>query len=348
MSAFTQQLLDVHDELIVDNFAGGGGASAGIEEGLGRQVDIAINHDPVALSVHQANHPQTKQIENFKVISLGAGVQSSAMLLMALEGRFGEKPNCAVFADTEWEPKAVYEWLEKLEREVYPFQIHHVTWGNIRTDAEAGQVPTEGQSGKVPRRFASLPFHLKTPLEYIEYDDAGEVVSRTPTNLWVAGMGRRQCSSEYKIKPIRKWVRETCKRAEIWIGISTDEAVRMKPSNVQYITHRWPLIEHNLSREACAKYLMDRMGSVAPKSSCIGCPFHDDAYWARLKAESPQEFDEAVAFDNVIRRTGRMKADQFVHRSLIPLGEIKEFRHERQGRMFIDAFGNECQGVCGT
>jgi DNA (cytosine-5)-methyltransferase 1 len=46
--------------LIIDNFAGGGGASTGIEQALGRPVDIAINHDPEAISMHKANHPNTK------------------------------------------------------------------------------------------------------------------------------------------------------------------------------------------------------------------------------------------------------------------------------------------------
>lgn len=54
-----QFLLPLHDELVVDNFAGGGGASTGIERGIGRPVDIAINHDPEAIAMHQANHPQT-------------------------------------------------------------------------------------------------------------------------------------------------------------------------------------------------------------------------------------------------------------------------------------------------
>lgn len=53
-----QFLLDIHHELIVDNFAGGGGASTGIEMALGRHVDIAINHDPEAVAMHGANHPQ--------------------------------------------------------------------------------------------------------------------------------------------------------------------------------------------------------------------------------------------------------------------------------------------------
>jgi len=59
MSAFNQYLLGVHDELICDLFAGGGGASSGIEQALGRMVDIAINHDKMAVEMHKANHPQT-------------------------------------------------------------------------------------------------------------------------------------------------------------------------------------------------------------------------------------------------------------------------------------------------
>jgi DNA (cytosine-5)-methyltransferase 1 len=52
--------LPIHHELVIDLFAGGGGASTGIEQAIGRAVDIAINHDPEAVALHQANHPQTK------------------------------------------------------------------------------------------------------------------------------------------------------------------------------------------------------------------------------------------------------------------------------------------------
>jgi DNA (cytosine-5)-methyltransferase 1 len=55
-----QLILDLNQEIIVDNFAGGGGASTGIELALGRHVDIAINHDPEAVAMHEANHPQTR------------------------------------------------------------------------------------------------------------------------------------------------------------------------------------------------------------------------------------------------------------------------------------------------
>lgn len=55
-----QYILPLDNELIVDLFAGGGGASTGIEQAIGRHVDIAINHDPEAIALHAANHPQTK------------------------------------------------------------------------------------------------------------------------------------------------------------------------------------------------------------------------------------------------------------------------------------------------
>ncbi len=57
-----QLRLRFNDELIVDNFAGGGGASMGLEKAIGRSVDIAINHDPKALAMHKVNHPGTRHI----------------------------------------------------------------------------------------------------------------------------------------------------------------------------------------------------------------------------------------------------------------------------------------------
>ena len=55
-----QFVLPIASELVVDLFAGGGGASTGIEQAIGRHVDIAVNHDPEAVSLHEANHPQTR------------------------------------------------------------------------------------------------------------------------------------------------------------------------------------------------------------------------------------------------------------------------------------------------
>ena len=65
------------------------------------------------------------------VISLGAGVQSSVMALMAAHGEITPMPDCAIFADTQAEPTRVYEWLSWLETQL-PFPVHKVTKGSLR------------------------------------------------------------------------------------------------------------------------------------------------------------------------------------------------------------------------
>lgn len=90
-----------------------------------------------------------------KVLSLGAGVQSTTLALMAASGELGEMPDCAIFADTGWEPKAVYEHLEKLQ-EALPFPVHVVSAGDIRSDIIK-------RSNTTGQRFAAVPWFMKMP-----------------------------------------------------------------------------------------------------------------------------------------------------------------------------------------
>ena len=212
------------------------------------------------------------------VISLGAGVQSTTMALMAASGEIGPIPDCAIFADTGWEPAAVYDHLRWLmSPNVLPYPVHIVSGGNIRADAIA-KVNTTGQ------RFASIPWFLRSP--------KGK-----------NGMGRRQCTKEYKLRPIQRKVVELLGGrpkggAEVWIGISSDEAMRMRPSRVQYIINRHPLIEKDMSRRTCLAWLETNGYPRPPKSSCIGCPFHSDQEWRAL---TPTEFADALEVDRAIR-----------------------------------------------
>ena len=67
--------------LIIDMFAGGGGASVGIEMALGRQVDIAVNHDPMAIKMHQMNHPDTLHLtEDVFTVNLAKYVKGRQLL----------------------------------------------------------------------------------------------------------------------------------------------------------------------------------------------------------------------------------------------------------------------------
>ena len=253
------------------------------------------------------------------IISLGAGVQSTTLVLMAAAGEIGPMPDCAIFADTKWEPRSVYEHLERLTAAL-PFPVYVVTAGDLRKDAL-------GLSERTGPEFQSIPWF-------------------TLSKRGKKGMGRRECTSAYKITPIRRKVVELNggKRPKagtsMWIGISTDEASRMKPSRVQYIENRWPLIERGMSRRQCKEWLADH-GWDAPRSACIGCPFHNDAEWRGLTAE---EFADACDADEKIRDISP-RVTQFAHPARIPLAEVDFRTLEDRGQ--INLFENECEGMCG-
>lgn len=268
------------------------------------------------------------------ILSLGAGVQSSTLALMAAKGVIGPMPLCAIFADTQSEPKKVYEHLDWLEKQL-PFPVHRVTAGSLRGEIIAA---TKGEQ----RMDARPPFFVEG-----------------------GGMLNRQCTQDYKIIPITRQVRALIglkprqrgpKDVTVtqWIGISTDEAMRMKPSQLRYVRHRWPLIELNISRLQCQEWLLANDYPLPPKSACTFCPYHDDALWRDMKLNDPASFADAVEVDRAIRegvldkRSGIKLSPSrwYVHRSLKPLDEI-DFRNAEdagQGRLFND----ECEGMCGV
>jgi hypothetical protein len=263
-----------------------------------------------------------------RILSLGAGVQSTTMALMAAHGEI-PMPDYGVFADTKAEPAAVYEHLRWISGgNVLPFPVVVVSAGDLR----------EGL--RTPGRFVSVPFFGRKP--------DGKPM-----------MARRQCTEEFKLKPIRRFVREKLgKRPRpgacvMMIGISQDEAIRAKPSRVKYIVNEYPLLEKGMKRWDCLQWLRRHEYPVPPRSACCECPFRSDAEWRRLQRDDPSGFAEAVKTDAGLRRNdggavGRFLSELYLHPSLQPLGEV-DFRNaeERgQGVLWQD-FGNECEGMCG-
>lgn len=261
-----------------------------------------------------------------RVLSLGAGVQSTTLALMAARGDIGPMPAAAIFADTGWEPAAVYAHLDWLEQRL-PFPLHRVGAGsNIRQDAIA-KTNTTGQ------RFAAIPWFTLSP-------------------TGGAGIGRRQCTKEYKLVPIRRKVSELLAgpkhtgAVEMWVGISLDEAWRRKPSGVQYIANRWPLLDIGMRRSDCLRWLAERQYPRPPKSACIGCPFHNNEMWREMKREAPEEWADAVAVDRAIRHQPGIRGQQFMHPSRVPLDEVDLSSAADRGQ--LDLFLNECEGMCGV
>lgn len=266
------------------------------------------------------------------IINLGAGVQSTTMALMAAHGELAPMPDCAIFADTGWEPQRVYVHLKWLMSGVLPYPVKIVSNGNIRDALTSDKIG----------RYAAVPFYLKHA--------SGD-----------KGISRRQCTQEYKLKPLRWAYRELLgkdRRARIapgavetWIGISTDEILRMKPTDIAWCVNRWPLIEKRMNRNDCLQWLKRHGYSEPPKSSCIGCPFHNNAHWREMRDSTPEEFADAVYVDNLIRSGGtqfnaRIRGEQYMHHSLVPLDRIDLTTLEDHGQ--LDLFNNECEGMCGV
>lgn len=271
-----------------------------------------------------------------KILSLGAGVQSTTMALMAAHGEI-ERPDCAIFADTGWEPRKVYEHLEWLTRQVHNhFPVHVVSAGNILSDID---LVLEGKAIRGMGRAATAPFFA------IGKDGKGAPL-------------RRQCTNHYKIEPINAKLREMLGLkprqrlpktpvVQVLIGISMDEIYRMKPAQEAWIERQWPLIDKRMTRSDCLLW-MERNGyPTPPKSSCVGCPYHSDAEWRRIRDEAPVEFSEAVALDKRIRGGfGGTRSKLFLHRSLKPLDEVDLSTAEERGQGNL--FNNECEGMCGV
>jgi len=276
---------------------------------------------------------QPSKIRELQVISLGAGVQSSVLCLLAAKGITKPMPDFAIFADTMWEPPEVMEWLEVLKTLV-PFPVHVVSGGDLRQETI--------DAVKNKSRVASAPFFTKGK------DGRPAII-------------RRQCTESFKLVPIKKKIREILgvekgarvKNAMVTqqIGISLDEAQRMSESRDKWIALRWPLIELGMSRRDCIRWVNDHGYPEPPKSACVGCPYHNDAKWRDMKLNQPEQFADAVEFDKEIRAGfGNSNSQLFVHRSLQPLGEVDLRSDIDNGQMnwLGESTGGEleCSGNC--
>jgi hypothetical protein len=253
-------------------------------------------------------------------------VQSSTLALMI---KHGEIPmvDCAIFADTGAEPVAVYEWLDWLEAQL-PFPVHRATHGSLERDI-LGSVNDPKR-----HRVGQAPFYVKSE------GDARE------------GMLWRQCTKEYKLAPLRRETRRAMEAAGVKscamvIGISWDEATRMRRWDVKYITNEYPLVDKRLTRLDCLRWMQANGYPMPAKSACYFCPYTDDSRWREMKTAAPEEFARAVTFDAAIRDgLPGVKGAAYLHRSLAPLDQVDFRNAEDFGQ--IDAFGNECEGMCGV
>ena len=312
-------------------------AGARLLDSMDRKEVREIITQSVDRLMHQvkyiADRTKIRGRKNLQVLSLGAGVQSTVMALMAEQGYDGfQKPDLAIFADTGWEPKAVYKHLDWLENQL-SFPVVRVNNGNIRENILRGVNP-EG------RKFIDIPV-------YVIKQDGKEYV------------GTRQCTRQYKLKPIHRYLREYLdlkkgrvapmdRQVDMWLGLSRDEVARRKESQEAWITLQYPLLEKDMSRSQLYKWFKERYPDrELPKSACIGCPYHTDQIWADMKQNDPDSFQDAVnvewAMQNVPQSRGALTGTAYLHKSHIPLNQV-EFDYTGSQ---ADAMMQECEGLCG-
>lgn len=235
---------------------------------------------------------------HLRVLSLGWGVQSWTLVAMVALGEI-EPIDAAIHADTGWERQETYrfaaKWAPWLEG-------HGVRVQTVRDESSRGAV-ADGYGGVFLPAFTS--------------GATGD------------GQIRRQCTGQWKIDPIRRTVRtllaERGQRTSPGVvtqimGISYDEASRARSSDVQYITHVFPLIDRRMQRTDCIRWLLDHKLPVPPKSSCTFCPYHSKQAWRNLKRAGGADWDQAVAVDAAIRNR-RPPWPLYVHPARKPLAD---------------------------
>ena len=193
-------------------------------------------------------------------LSYGGGVQSTCLVIMALEGLI-ERPDWIVFADTGSEMPYTTEIVEIIKE-------------------------------KCASADPPLPFVT------VEQGEAFHVAYTNNNALPVIGI--RSCTSKWKIEPIKRFMRTKVGNgrgkviAETWLGISTDERRRANPSSDKWSSRRYPLLELNMSRDDCKFFLKSR-GLNVKKSGCFMCPYQSGRQWASLNLKHPELF--AMALD---------------------------------------------------
>ena len=300
------------------------------------QLRELINHhvnETMSMSQYVSDRKRLRNRDPCRVLSLGAGVQSSCLALLAERGEYGlTKPDFAIFADTGWEPPAVYRHLNWLESQL-SFEVVRVNNGNIRDNLLRGRMP-DGS------RFLGIPAFLS---------------NRDGSS----GILRRQCTTHYKTNPIHEYLRNRLgiqpkRRApinvqvEMWLGISTDEAIRQKPDREEWVTKIYPLVKLGFTRAQLINWFKKNYPDrELPSSSCIGCPYHTDGVWKEMKQNYPKSFQDAVFIDQALRDVPAakraVKGEAYLHRSRTPLAEV-DFNDVTT---YSDQMMEECEGLCG-
>lgn len=256
-------------------------------------------------------------------LSFGGGVQTTALALLLARGELTPKPHMAVFADTGAEPPHVYDTIDWIRPKLdYPLIVQ--AGDNLESDT------LDLLAGKPTRKHPKPTVHTDMPA-YSAIRGGGQV--------------QRQCTKHYKIMPIRRamvsWAGMPPARLSVTqlMGISFDEAMRIKPSGVNYIRNAYPLVDARWTRQDCARWLdAEYPGHPAGRSACYFCPYHSAAEWRSLKDRYPALWEKAKGMDAKLRERAQLT---LFRRGL----DARAIENQAD---FGAQWGAECEGHCGV
>lgn len=233
----------------------------------------------------------------FQAISYGGGVQSTAMIVLAIEGRI--EADVALFANVG-------------DRAEHPGSLAYVRDVAAPWAAERGFAIHEVQRRETLTNRADL---YDTMADYAGERLKEPIPLRAPNG---APMGR-SCTADWKVKAVQQWLTEQGHvPATSLIGISVDEierAGRGKDTNENF-PRAYPLLALGLNRFDCERVIADAGLPVPGKSSCYFCPYHKPQVWAEMRRDEPELFAQSQELEDLLNaRRVSIGVDQPVYLS---------------------------------
>lgn len=248
-----------------------------------------------------------------KILSCGAGMQSTALALMSCENKLNGDAvhplvpiyDVILFCDLGEEPDWVYDqvnFIQKAcEKSDIPFYI-------LESDLHSHYIEKFGTS-----RVVSIPFWT--------VDENGK-----------KGKMMRNCTLDYKINAMQKFIRseilgykkgqrtkpEDLKAHEMHIGFSKEEEKRCKENPHKMFVNKFPLCEMNLERKHNYAYIRDVWGLETKASACTFCPFHRNYFFKYIKENHKESYEKVIRFDEILEAqqpNTKIKSKLYISRS---------------------------------
>lgn len=256
-----------------------------------------------------------------KVFSYGGGVQSTAALVLAAQGRIdyqtflfcnvgddSEHPDTLAYVEQVAKPYAQAQGLELIELKRY--------W---RQGERAGQVSTLYGLLTDPKRVSP---------------------GGIPVRLQSGAPAMRACTNDFKIDIVDRWLKEHGAKeqgAMVGLGISSDEFLRARnDSGIEWKKLDYPLLDMRLTRQDCLNIIESAGLPEPPKSSCWFCPYHSITAWRKLRDTRPDLFQKSCDLEALLRKRSheRGRGELYMTDRRKPLAEAIA---GQQDSMFDDA-----------